>query len=56
MFFFFQKRGHYSRGDIIQEGTLFKEIRYIEIPLVSDLSDLYLGLSEMPLSFDFPII
>ena len=32
MFFFlytklFQKRGHYSRGDIIQRGTLFKEIR-----------------------------
>jgi hypothetical protein len=23
----FQKRGHYSRGDIIQGGTLFKEIR-----------------------------
>ena len=22
------KRGHYSRGDIIQRGTLFKEIRY----------------------------
>ena len=27
----FQKRGHYSRGDIIQGGTLFKEIRYAEI-------------------------
>ena len=24
----FQKRGHYSRGDIIQGRTLFKEIRY----------------------------
>ena len=23
----FQKRGHYSKGDIIQGGTLFKEIR-----------------------------
>ena len=26
---FFKKRKHYSRGDIIQGGTLFKEIRYI---------------------------
>ena len=26
----FQKRGHYSRGDIIQGRSLFKEIRYIE--------------------------
>ena len=25
----FQKRGHYSRGDIIQVGTLFKEIWYL---------------------------
>ena len=25
----FQKRGHYSKGDIIQGGTLFKEIRYV---------------------------
>ena len=25
----FQKRGHYSRGDIIQGGALFKEIRYV---------------------------
>ena len=24
----FQKRGHYSRGDIIQGRTLIKEIRY----------------------------
>ena len=28
---FFQKRGHYLRGDIIQGGTLFKEIRYLGI-------------------------
>jgi hypothetical protein len=26
---FFKKRGHYSRGDIIQGGPLFKEIRYM---------------------------
>ena len=26
----FQKRGHYSRGDIIQERALFKEIRYLK--------------------------
>ena len=26
----FQKRGHYSRGDIIQGGILYKEMRYIE--------------------------
>ena len=26
----FKKRGHYSRGDIIQRGTLFKEIRYVQ--------------------------
>merc|ERR1712051_1103888 len=25
----FQKRGHYSRGDIIQGRTLIKEIRYL---------------------------
>ena len=25
----FQKKGHYSRGDIIQGGTLFEEIRYV---------------------------
>ena len=25
----FQKKGHYSRGDIIQGRTLFKKIRYI---------------------------
>ena len=25
----FEKRGHYSRGDIIQGRTLFKEIRYL---------------------------
>ena len=25
---FFQKKGHYSRGGIIQRRTLFKEIRY----------------------------
>ena len=25
---FYKKRGHYSRGDIIQGRTLFKEIQY----------------------------
>ena len=28
---FFKKRGHYSRRDIIQEGTLFKEIWYFSL-------------------------
>ena len=28
---FFKKEGHYSRGDIIQGRTLFKEIRYVKM-------------------------
>ena len=28
---FFQKRGHYSRGDLIQGRTLFKEILYLPV-------------------------
>ena len=32
----FEKRGHYSRGDIIQRGTLFKEIRYIAKKIIKE--------------------
>jgi hypothetical protein len=33
----FQKRGHYSRGDIIQGRTLFKEIWYVPHEITKEL-------------------